>query len=64
MTAAWPDVASVIGLTVRQALPELAGQGFYELLDSVCQSGTTFNGAIGRTARELAPDLNRFWYDT
>lgn len=29
----------VIGLPVREALPELEGQGFYELLDQVFQSG-------------------------
>ncbi len=30
---------NVIGLTVRKALPEIAGQGFYELLDQVFISG-------------------------
>ncbi|MCG6122875.1 MAG: PAS domain-containing protein [Microvirga sp.] len=35
---------SVIGMTVRQALPELAGQGFYELLDKVFTTGETFVG--------------------
>jgi PAS domain-containing protein len=34
----------VVGLTVRQALPEIEGQGFFELLDSVFQSGETFTG--------------------
>ncbi|MFD0913885.1 PAS domain-containing hybrid sensor histidine kinase/response regulator [Methylophilus luteus] len=34
----------VEGLTVREALPELEGQGFFELLDSVYHSGKTFNG--------------------
>lgn len=29
----------VIGLTVREALPDIAGQGFYELLDQVFTSG-------------------------
>lgn len=29
----------VIGLRLREALPDLAGQGFYELLDKVYQSG-------------------------
>ncbi len=35
------------GLTVRQALPELAGQGFYELLDQVFATGEPFVG-VGR----------------
>lgn len=34
----------VEGLTVRQALPEIEGQGFFELLDSVYQTGETFTG--------------------
>lgn len=34
----------VEGLTVRQALPEVEGQGFFELLDTVYQSGETFTG--------------------
>ncbi|NML60967.1 PAS domain-containing protein [Massilia sp. RP-1-19] len=32
----------LIGKTVREALPEVAGQGFYELLDGVYQSGKPF----------------------
>lgn len=34
----------VIGKTVREALPELDGQGFYELLDGVFTTGETFIG--------------------
>ena len=34
----------LIGLKVRDALPELAGQGFYELLDDVYASGMAFVG--------------------
>lgn len=33
-----------VGQPVREALPELAGQGFYELLDSVYRTGTPFVG--------------------
>lgn len=35
---------SIIGKPVREALPELEGQGFYELLDHVYQSGQPFIG--------------------
>ncbi len=35
---------SLIGKTVRKALPELKGQGIYELLDDVYTSGKPFNG--------------------
>lgn len=34
----------VIGKSVREALPDLAGQGFYELLDRVYTSGEVFVG--------------------
>jgi PAS domain S-box-containing protein len=34
----------VVGKTVRGALPELEGQGFFELLDQVYQSGEPFRG--------------------
>ncbi|HWD29409.1 MAG TPA: PAS domain-containing protein [Rhizomicrobium sp.] len=37
----------VIGKTIREALPDLAGQGFYELLDAVYRSGAPF---VGRAA--------------
>jgi PAS domain S-box-containing protein len=35
----------IIGKTVRDALPELAGQGFYELLDDVYATGRAFTGS-------------------
>jgi signal transduction histidine kinase/DNA-binding response OmpR family regulator len=34
----------LLGLTVRDALPELAGQGFYDLLDDVFRSGKAYLG--------------------
>lgn len=35
---------NVAGKTVREALPELHGQGFFELLDAVYASGKAYNG--------------------
>lgn len=43
----------VIEKTVREALPEIAGQGFFELLDNVFQTGEAFTG------RELSVQLQR-----
>ncbi|MFL5624914.1 MAG: GAF domain-containing protein, partial [Ktedonobacteraceae bacterium] len=40
----------IIGKPIREALPELAGQGFYELLDQVYASGTPFIGKEMRVA--------------
>lgn len=34
---------SVLGLTVREAFPDIAGQGFFELLDRVYESGERFS---------------------
>jgi hypothetical protein len=46
----------LIGRTVRDALPELEGQGFFELLDGVYRSGEPFVGrGISATFR---PDPN------
>lgn len=35
---------SPIGLTLKKALPELEGQGFYELMDHVYNTGETYTG--------------------
>jgi hypothetical protein len=43
---------NVIGMPVRQALPEVEGQGFFELLDEVFATGTPFVGsAMGVSLR-------------
>ena len=36
--------SDIIGLPVRQALPEIVGQGFVELLDECFRSGTSYRG--------------------
>ncbi|MBN9320127.1 MAG: PAS domain S-box protein [Caulobacterales bacterium] len=41
---------NVVGKTVREGLPELEGQGFYELLDQVYRTGETF---VGRGAKVI-----------
>jgi PAS domain S-box-containing protein len=43
----------VVGKPIRQALPEVEGQGFFELLDRVYQSGEAFDG------REINIQLQR-----
>ena len=42
----------VVGKPIREALPELEGQGIYELLDGVYQSGEPF---VGRSVRADDP---------
>jgi signal transduction histidine kinase len=40
---AWEKDASVIGKTFREALPELEGQPFFDILDSVYTTGESYN---------------------
>ena len=62
----------VIGKTIREALPELADQRFFELLDQVYASGKPFVGRrlpvllqtqqAGQTERRYSISfINRFW---
>jgi signal transduction histidine kinase/DNA-binding response OmpR family regulator len=45
-----------IGLPVRQALPELAGQGFFELIDAVFATGEPFVGVDMPIALQRQPE--------
>ncbi len=45
----------VVGLPVREALPEIDGQGFYELLDNVFATGTPFVGSNLGVQLQRAP---------
>jgi hypothetical protein len=46
----------LIGKPVREALPELAGQGFFELLDEVYMTGKPFVGHQMPAKVERQPD--------
>lgn len=46
----------LIGKTVREALPELAGQGFYELLDEVYRTGKPYAANAERVLLQRNPD--------
>lgn len=45
----------VVGKPVREALPEVEGQGFLELLDRVCQTGETYVGTNERVMLQRQP---------
>jgi PAS domain S-box-containing protein len=45
----------IIGRPVRDALPEVAGQGFFELLDQVYQTGEAYVGRDVRMAVQRTP---------
>lgn len=46
----------LIGIPVRQAFPEIKGQGFFELLDKVYATGETFIGRGASFAVQRTPD--------
>ncbi|MEP6564534.1 MAG: PAS domain S-box protein [Mesorhizobium sp.] len=50
---------NVIGKPVREALPDIAGQGFYELLDQVFTSGEAFVGYALKAELQRSPDAPR-----
>ena len=45
----------VVGLPVREALPEVEGQGFFELLDEVYSSGKAFTGTALKVGLQRTP---------
>jgi len=46
----------IAGKTIRQALPEVAGQGYFEILDNVYVTGEPFEGRAGRVQLQRTPD--------
>ncbi|HEX8408966.1 MAG TPA: ATP-binding protein [Thermoanaerobaculia bacterium] len=53
----------LIGLPVREALPEVEGQGFFELLDSVYATGTPFTGTEVRIMLRRSDTLEEKYVD-
>ena len=53
----------VVGLPIREALPEIAGQGYYELLESVYASGKPFVGTSAEVTIERAGGYETVWLD-
>jgi len=49
----------VIGKTIRDALPELEGQGFFELLDQVYRNGEPYVGRAAPVTLQAAPGAPR-----
>ncbi|WP_223643206.1 PAS domain-containing sensor histidine kinase [Corallococcus sp. EGB] len=52
-------VEDLLNKTVRQALPELEGQGYYEILDGVYLTGQSFHGAKQRASMVQADGTTR-----
>jgi signal transduction histidine kinase/CheY-like chemotaxis protein len=48
--------AGWVGLPAREAIPSIAGQGFFEDLDQVYQTGKTISGQGQKISYQLTPD--------
>lgn len=63
MLRLWGKDASVIGKTVRQALPELEGQPFHQQLDQVYTTGITYWGKEDRGEIMVNGRLQTFYFN-
>ncbi|MFD2571276.1 PAS domain-containing protein [Spirosoma soli] len=60
---AWGKDASVIGKTFREALPELEGQPFYQLLDDVYTTGVTYRATEDRVDLMINGRMQTFYFN-
>lgn len=63
MIAVWGKDRSVIGKKLQDALPELEGQPFLNLLDEVYRTGITYVGKQERADLVVDGRLQTFYYD-
>jgi len=59
----WGKDKNVIGKTLRQALPELEGQPFHELLDKVYTTGETYYASEDRADLVVNGRLQTFYFN-
>jgi len=63
MLRLWGKDSSVIGKTLREALPELDGQPFHELLANVYKTGVTYAGREDRADLVVDGTLQSFFFN-
>ena len=63
MIAVWGKDKSVIGKPIEEALPELKGQPFLSMLQSVLHTGKTISGSDTRAALVVNGQLQPFYFD-
>jgi PAS domain S-box-containing protein len=63
MIKLWGKDESVIGKTVRQALPELEGQPFHQLLQNVFTTGETYHGKDDKGEIVVDGQLQTFYFN-
>lgn len=59
----WNKTSPVIGQTFHEALPELEGQGFYDLLDKVYTTGQTYRAHEDRVDLMYHGSLRTYYFD-
>lgn len=59
----WGKKANVIGKSIYEALPEIKGQGFFELVEQVYASGEAFIGREAPGMMEYEGELRRIYTD-
>ncbi len=63
MIKSWGKDTTVIGKTIREALPELEGQPFHELLDNVFTTGETYWGKEDKAELLVDGELHTFYFN-
>ncbi len=63
MLKVWGKDASVIGKPLRQALPELEGQPFHDLLDEVFTTGKTYEAKDAPATLKVDGKLGTYYFD-
>src|SRR5688572_13454855 len=63
MLKVWGKDSSVVGKTIREALPELEGQPFFEQLEKVYSTGIEFKGKEGKAMLEVDGKLQTGYYN-
>ena len=63
LTQYWGKDISVVGKTIAEAVPELIGQPFLQLLDNVFTSGVAYKGTQEEAWLKVDGKLQPFYYD-
>ena len=63
MLKLWGKDSSVIGKPLKEAIPELDGQPFHELLERVYKTGSTYHSSEGRADLVVNGRLQSFYFN-
>jgi PAS domain S-box-containing protein len=63
MLGAWGKDASVVGMRLEDAVPELKGQPFLDILDEVYRTGIAYSESAARAELEIDGVLGTYYYN-